>query len=209
MRGHPHTHTHTLEKHGGGLSPPPLPPGPDAYELLKTPHRLVRSQSCGIVWVKEEGSWRELEMCASPKVGGGGNLLPPPPFLESGGANAPLAPPFLRLWYKKKITRGHNSTGTRFGCHLEPVTQGHTGYVQDCVGMQPIPGRSNKPTHTAPTIFGSFRVSSAINCVMHWAGSYNFVPGIRITTVSEPSSVFHLLYYLSIPCILKSTKPLL
>ena len=36
-------YTHTLEKHGGDRGPIP-PPGPDAYELLKTPHRLVRSQ---------------------------------------------------------------------------------------------------------------------------------------------------------------------
>ena len=96
--------THTLEKHGGAGSPAPwgpgpLPPwGPDTYELLKTPHRLVRSQYCGIVWVKEEGSWRDLEICASPKVEG---RKPPsaPPFLESGGATAPPLPPlFLHLW---------------------------------------------------------------------------------------------------------------
>ena len=41
----PHTHTHTGETLvGGGWVPRPLPPGPDAYELIKTPcHILVRS----------------------------------------------------------------------------------------------------------------------------------------------------------------------
>ena len=88
------TPPHTLEKHGGGAGSP----GPDAYELLKTPHRLVRSQYCGIVWVKEEGSWRDLEICVSPKVGGGGDLLPPPLPGKWGGGERPLAPLFLRLW---------------------------------------------------------------------------------------------------------------
>ena len=91
MRGHPPTHTQTGETLGGGWVP--RPPGPDAYELLKTPsHRLVRSQYCDIVWVKEEGSWRDLEICASPKVGGAETSFHPP-SLESGGASAPLAPP--------------------------------------------------------------------------------------------------------------------
>ena len=94
MRDSTPPNTHTGETLGGWVPPP----GPDAYvyELLKTPsHRLVRSQYCGIVWVKEEGSWRDLEICASPKVGKGGDLLPPPPpSLESGGASdPPLAPP--------------------------------------------------------------------------------------------------------------------
>ena len=31
--------THTLEKHGGGGWVPRLPPGPDAYELIKTHSR--------------------------------------------------------------------------------------------------------------------------------------------------------------------------
>ena len=90
MRDHPPP-THTLEKRwGAGF---PAPPGPNAYELLKTPsHRLIRSQYCGIVWVKEEGSWRDLEICASPKVGGG-DLLPPPFPGKWGGASAPFAPP--------------------------------------------------------------------------------------------------------------------
>ena len=95
IRDHPPTDT--LEKHWGGAGFP-VPPGSDAYELLKTPsHRLVRSQYCEIVWVKKEGSWRDLEICASPKVGGGSGDLLPPPSLESGGggASAP-SPPFLR-----------------------------------------------------------------------------------------------------------------
>ena len=88
--GPPPPHTHTGETRGG--LGPLSPRGPDAYELLKTPHRLVRSQYCGIVCVKEEGSWRDLEICASPKVGGAETSFHPP-FLESGGATAPLAPP--------------------------------------------------------------------------------------------------------------------
>ena len=84
-----------LEKHwGGGLSPPPppTPPGFDAYEFLKTPsHRLVRSQYCGIVWAKEEGSWRDLEICVSPKVEGADTPFRPLP--GKWGAGAPLAPP--------------------------------------------------------------------------------------------------------------------
>ena len=98
--------THTLEKHWGGLGPrPPPPTGPDAYELLKTPcHRLVWGQNCGIVWVKEEGSWRDLEICASPKVGGAETSLPPP-SLESGGgeASAPLPPYSYALWTGEHI----------------------------------------------------------------------------------------------------------
>ena len=49
-----------------------------------------------MVWAKEEGSWRDLEICVRPKSGGGGggDLLPPLPCLESGGgASAALAPP--------------------------------------------------------------------------------------------------------------------
>ena len=87
----PPKHTHC--RNTGGVWVPCPRPGPDAYELLKTPyHRLVRSPYCGIVLVKEEGSWRDLEICASPKVEG---RRPPsaPPSLESGGASAPLAPP--------------------------------------------------------------------------------------------------------------------
>ena len=87
-------YTHTPEKHlGEGAGSP----GPDAYELLKAPsHRLVRSQYCGIVWVKEEGSWRDLEICASPKVcvcGGGGRDLLPPPLPGKWGGSVPRAPP--------------------------------------------------------------------------------------------------------------------
>ena len=83
---------HTGETLGGGLGP--RPPGPDAYELLKAPsHRLVRSQYCGIVWVKEEGSWRDLEICAKPKVGGGRrDLLPPPPPWKVGDEHPPFPP---------------------------------------------------------------------------------------------------------------------
>ena len=82
-------HTHTGETLGeGGWVPPP---GPDAYELLKTPHRLVRSQYCGIVWVKEEGPWRDLEICASPTVGGG--RPPSAPFPRKWGGERPPPPP--------------------------------------------------------------------------------------------------------------------
>ena len=85
--------THTGETRGGAESPAP-PLGPDAYELLKTPHRLVRSQYCKILWEKEEGSWGDLAICASSKVagGGGGDLLPPPPLKVGGGASAPSLP---------------------------------------------------------------------------------------------------------------------
>ena len=86
---------HTLKKHWGGWVP--RPSGHDAYERLKTPHRLVRSQYCGIVWVKEEESWRDLEICATPKVGGGGDLLPRPPPWKVRGRAPPLPPLFLRL----------------------------------------------------------------------------------------------------------------
>ena len=86
----PPTHTHALKKHWGGGWVPRLP-GPDAYELLKTPsHRLVRSQYCGIVSVKEEGPWRDLEICVSPKVGGGAETSFHPLSLESGGGECPL-----------------------------------------------------------------------------------------------------------------------
>ena len=95
MRGHPPPqHTHTGETLGGGGAGSPAHSGPDAYELLKTPsHRLVRSQYCGIVWVKEEGSWRDFEICARPKVGGG--RIPPsaPPPGKWGGTSGLLAPP--------------------------------------------------------------------------------------------------------------------
>ena len=71
-------HTHTGETLGGGWVP--RAPGPDTYEIIKTPsHRLVRSQYCGTVWVKEEGSWWDLEICASPKVGGWRPPSTPPP----------------------------------------------------------------------------------------------------------------------------------
>ena len=43
--------------------------------------------------MKEEGSWRDLEICASPKVGGGVETSFHPPSLESGGGEQPLAPP--------------------------------------------------------------------------------------------------------------------
>ena len=91
----PPPHTHTLKKHWGGWVP--RPSGPDAYERLKTPHRLVRSQYCGIVWVKEEESWRDLEICATPKVGGRRPPSAPPPWKVRGRA-PPLPPLFLRLW---------------------------------------------------------------------------------------------------------------
>ena len=100
MRGHPlpspHTHTEELEHWGGWV---PRPSGPDAYERLKTPHRLVRSQYCGIVWVKEEESWRDLEICATPKVGGGRRLPSAPPLPGKWGGERPPCPPplFLRL----------------------------------------------------------------------------------------------------------------
>ena len=91
----PHTHTRTLEKHCGGWAGSP---GPDAYELLKTPsHRLVRSQYCGIVWVKEEVSWRDLEICASPKPGGRPPSAPPLPGKWRG--ERPLAPPLCSYAY--------------------------------------------------------------------------------------------------------------
>ena len=77
----PHTHW----RNTGALGPP----GPNAYELFKTPHRLVRSQYCGIVWVKEEGSWRDLEICVSPRVGGGRDLLPLPLLGKWGGEHPP------------------------------------------------------------------------------------------------------------------------
>ena len=89
----PPAHTHTEETLGGGGGWVPRPSGPDAYERLKTPHRLVRSQYCGIVWVKEEESWRDLEICATPKVGGGADTSFRPPSLESEGASAPPCPP--------------------------------------------------------------------------------------------------------------------
>ena len=76
MRGHRPPHIWGNTGGGGGLASPAAPPGPDAYELLKTPsHRLVRSQYCGIMWVKEGRCWRDLEICASLKVGGGGGDL--------------------------------------------------------------------------------------------------------------------------------------
>ena len=90
----PH-HTYTLKKHWGGSVPPS--PGPDAYELFKTPHRLVRStvKLCG--WKKRNlgGSW---DMCEPKSVcvwGGGRDLLPPPPWKVWGGKHSPCPPPFL------------------------------------------------------------------------------------------------------------------
>ena len=65
-----------LEKQGGVWVPPP---GSDVYEFLKTPHRLVRGQYHGIVWAKDEESWRNLEICISPKVGGRRPPSVPPP----------------------------------------------------------------------------------------------------------------------------------
>ena len=88
MRGHPPTHTG--ETRGGGLGLPP-PPGPDAYELLKTPsHRLVIGVSTVELcrWKK-----RDLDICGSSKTG---KARPPfaPPSLESGGGEpAPCPPP--------------------------------------------------------------------------------------------------------------------
>ena len=43
--------------------------------------------------MKEEGPWRDLEIRASPKVGGGAETSFCPPSLESRGASVPLAPP--------------------------------------------------------------------------------------------------------------------
>ena len=87
-------------QHGGPGPPtgktgesPGSSPGSDVYEFLKTPHRLVRGQYRGIVWVKEEGSWRNLEICMSPKVGGQRPPSAPPPSLESGGGERPPLPP--------------------------------------------------------------------------------------------------------------------
>ena len=90
-----------LEKQGRTGSPRSPLPDSDAYEFLKTPsHRLVRGQYRGIVWAKEEGSWRDLETCVSPKVGGGDLLLLPFPGKWGASAPPPLVPPlFLRLWY--------------------------------------------------------------------------------------------------------------
>ena len=84
-----------LEKQGGGWVPPDFLPGSNAYEFLKTPsHRLVRSQYRGIVWAKEEGSWRDLDICVSPKVEvGGGGLLLPLSLESGGGGKGVLAPP--------------------------------------------------------------------------------------------------------------------
>ena len=87
--GPPPPPTHTGETRDRRV--PHLSPGPDAYELLKTPNRLVRSQYCGIVWVKEEGSWRDLEICVSPKVGGRRPPSAPPPWKVGGWA--PPCPP--------------------------------------------------------------------------------------------------------------------
>ena len=103
MRGHPlPPHTHWINTGGGGWVP--RPSGPDAYERLKTPHRLVRSQYCGIVWVKEEESWRDLEICVTPKVGGAETSFRPP-SLESEGVEHPPCPPpcsyaYVLSWYK-------------------------------------------------------------------------------------------------------------
>ena len=94
----------TGEALGGGLS------DPDAYELIKTPsHRLVRSQYCGIVWVKEKGSWRDLEICASPKVCGGGGRRPPSaPLPGKCGGEHPLAPlvPTPMPEIERRLSRG-------------------------------------------------------------------------------------------------------
>ena len=86
-----------------GEPPPPhtgeMDPAPPRFRrlwILKTPsHRLIRSQYRGIVWAKEEGSWRDLEIYVSPKVEG---WRPPSSApLESGGVSAPLAPLSLYL----------------------------------------------------------------------------------------------------------------
>ena len=91
MRGHPSpTHWRNIGGRGGWV---PRALGPDAYEFLKTPsHRLGRSQYCGIVWVKEEGSWRDLEICASPKVWGAETSFRPPPAWKGGGRASPCPP---------------------------------------------------------------------------------------------------------------------
>ena len=54
--------------------------------------------------MKEEESWRDLEMCVSPKVGGGGRA-PSAPSLESGGVSTPLPPLFLCLcdWLSNEV----------------------------------------------------------------------------------------------------------
>ena len=99
----PH-HTHTGETRGGAG----FPPGSDGYELSKTPHRLVRSQYCGIVWVQEEGSWRHLEICASPKVGGRRPPSAAPPWKVGG---APPCPP-CSCAYAVLIIQSHGKKNT-------------------------------------------------------------------------------------------------
>ena len=47
---------------------------------------------CGIVWVKE-GPWRDLEICASPKVGVGRRPPSAPLPGKWGGGKRPLIPP--------------------------------------------------------------------------------------------------------------------
>ena len=97
--GPPHTHTGETRGELGPLPPPP-PRVPTPMNFSKhLTDCMVRSQYCGFVWVKEEGSWRDLEICASPKVGGGRKPPSAPPFLESGGERvSPFPPLFLRLW---------------------------------------------------------------------------------------------------------------
>ena len=60
-----------------------------------------RSQYRAIVWAKEEGSWRDLDIYVSSKVAGGGAAETPfaSPSLKSEGASTPPLPPppFLRL----------------------------------------------------------------------------------------------------------------
>ena len=106
-------------QHGGpgpptgktGESPGPSPCS-DVYEFLKTPHRLVRGQYRGIVWVKEEGSWRNLEICMSPKVGGGQRPPSAPPPWRVGGQAPPCPPvptPMFKGYQRRKsfIWAGH------------------------------------------------------------------------------------------------------
>ena len=59
---------------GGWAAPVPTPMNFTKYLT----DSLGVDQYRGIVWVKEEGSWRDLEMCVSPKGGQKPPSIPPP-----------------------------------------------------------------------------------------------------------------------------------